>query len=247
MSVLGRRTEKLIYFIFVSGWAIVFAGWLNVSAILKSTNYQFIETSLGGTGLTETSSPNFQSQQSGGIIGVGTSSDGTVQIQAGHETTSDPALSFAVLSNSASFGSFSPTSTAVANSSFEVSDYTSYGYIVQIFGTPPTNSSGYSISPMTTTAASSVGTEQYGLNLVANTNPVSFGANPNNGQFGYGSVSANYDTPNNYRFVNGDTIASSAKSTGLTIYTMSFIVNVSDITPGGQYIAKQNIICTGTY
>ncbi len=244
---MGRRTEKFIYFIFVCVWAIIFAGELNAMAILKSTNYQFIETSLGGTGLTATQSPDFQSQQSGGIIGVGTSSDGTVQIQAGNETTSDPALSFSVLSSSANFGSFSPTSTAVANSSFEVSDYTSYGYIVQVFGTPPTNSSGYSITPMTTTAASSVGTEQYGFNLVANTNPVSFGANPNNGQFGYGSVSANYDVPNNYRFVNGDIIASSAKSSGLTIYTISYIVNVSDITPGGQYTAQQNIVCTGTY
>lgn len=244
---MGRRTEYLIYFCFVTLWAIVSFGWLTASAVLKSSNYQFVETSLGGNGLTTTKSTTYQSQFSSGIIGVGTSSDSTLQVKAGNETTNDPALSFSILSNNISFGNFSPTSTVTANSSFQVSDYTSYGYTVQVFGTPPTNSSGYKISPMSTTAAPQVGVEQYGLNLVANTIPVSFGANPNYGQFGSGTVATNYNTANEFRFVSGDTIANSGVSSGVTIYTLSYIVDVSSITPGGEYTASQNIICTGTY
>lgn len=244
---MGRRTENIVYFGFATLWAVVSFGWFSASAVLKSSNYQFIETSLGGTGLTSTKSADFQSSQSGGITGVGTSSDGTVKVEAGNLTTNDPALSFSVLSGNVSFGSFSPTATAIANASFEATDYTSYGYIVQVYGTPPTNSSGYQITPMSTTAASEVGIEQYGINLVANTVPQSFGANPNYGQFGSGTVAANYDTANDFRFVSGDEIASSGQSSGQTIYTISYIVNVSDITPGGQYTATQNIICTGTY
>jgi hypothetical protein len=100
---------------------------------------------------------------------------------------------------------------------------------------------------MSTTGPSQAGVEQFGLNLVANTSPVSLGANPNHGQFGVGSAATNYATTNNYRFVSGETIASAPKSSGMTIYTISYIVNVSSLTPGGQYSSNQTVICTGTY
>lgn len=52
---------------------------------------------------------------------------------------------------------------------------------------------------------SQTGLEQYGINLVANTQPVSLG-NPDNGQFGFGSVANNYAVPNKYFYQDGDTI-----------------------------------------
>ena len=219
----------------------------NLADALKSTDYQFEETSLGGIGLTDTASPDYQAATSGGIIGFGTSADSTMQVHAGHETTNDPALSFAIDSPNVSFGSFSPSTTAVATSSFQVSDYTSYGYVVELLGSSPTNSSGHALTTMSTTGISQTGIEQFGINLVANTSPTSFGANPNNGQFGFGSASSNYATTNNFRYVSGDNIALAPKSSGMTIYTVSYIVNVSSLTPGGQYTGDQTIICTGTY
>jgi hypothetical protein len=77
---------------------------------------------------------------------------------------------------------------------FSVLNYTSYGYVVQIFGDPPTNGT-HTIVPMSTTGASQISEEQFGINLVANTVPSSIGANPDNGQFGFGSVESNYNTP----------------------------------------------------
>jgi hypothetical protein len=220
---------------------------VNLVYALKSTDYQFVETSLGGVGARNTASTNYQASTSGAILGFGTSADATMQIKAGNETTNDPALSFAIDSPSVSFGSFSPTTTAVATSSFQVSNYTSYGYVVGIYGSTPTNVGGHSITAMSTTATSQTGVEQFGINLVSNSSPSSFGANPNNGQFGYGTAASNYSTANNFRYVNGDTIASAPKSSGLTIYTISYIVNVSSLTPGGQYSTGETIICTGTY
>jgi hypothetical protein len=85
------------------------------------------------------------------------------------------------------------------------------------------------------------------MNLVANTSPISFGANPDHGQFGFGSASTNYGTANNFRFVNGETIASAPKSSGQTIYTISYLVNVNSLTPGGNYTSSQTLICTGTF
>ncbi|MGH7234612.1 MAG: hypothetical protein ACREF7_04180 [Candidatus Saccharimonadales bacterium] len=246
MSVLGRRKQLTIYWGFVSLWAIAAIGYGGVFAS-SSPNYQLIETVIGGNGSINSSSTNYQDTQSGGIIGIGTSTGTNYQAQAGHETTNDPALSFAILSANPSFGSFSPTATATATSQFEVIDYTSYGYVVQISGTAPTNSSGHQIQALATNSAPTIGTEQYGFNLVANTLPISFGANPDFGQFGTGTVATNYNTANSYRFDSGDEIAYSGKTSGQTEYTISYIVDVSDVTPGGKYTSVQNIICTATY
>jgi hypothetical protein len=155
-------------------------------------------------------------------------------------------LAFAILNPNVSFGAFSAGTTAVATATFGVVDYTSYGYIVQIVGTPPTRGT-HALPGMSTTGPSQAGTEQFGINLVANTSPGSFGANPDHGQFGVGSAASNYDTPNNYRFVNGETIASAPKSSGQTIYTISYIVNVNSISPAGAYTGDQTLICSGTY
>jgi len=215
---------------------------------LKSPNYEFEEQSLGGTGLNNSQSANYQGAESaGGILGLGDSASTNFQIKTGNITTNDPALAFAITAPSISFGSFSAGTATVSTSSFEVLDYTSYGYIVQIIGNPPSSVAGHTITAMSTTGVSQTGIEQFGINLVANTSPVSVGANPNHGQFGFGSASSNYGTANNYRYVSGETIASAPKSSGLTIYTISYLVNVSSVTPAAQYSTNQTLICTGTY
>jgi hypothetical protein len=117
---------------------------------------------------------------------------------------------------------------------------------VQITGTPPSNGN-YSIPAMTTPGGAVAGIEQFGINLAANTTPSSFGANPVQTIFGVGTAEANYSTPNNFRYVSGDTIASAPKSSGKTTYTLSYIVNVNSLTPGGKYSSNQTIIVTGTY
>lgn len=216
-----------------------------VSADPESAHYQFIQSKLGGSGLIDSNSTNFQSTQSIGDAIIGNSGSSDFQFQAGHVTTGQPSLSFGV-SAPTSFGNFSPTTTATATSTFTVSNYTSYGYIVQITGTPPTNGP-HVIAPMATTATPTVGTEQFGINLVANTLPSVFGANPDHGQFGVGSAVANYNTPNQFRYVSGDVIASAPKTSGITTYTISYIADVSPLTPGGQYTSNQSIICTATY
>jgi hypothetical protein len=214
---------------------------------LTSSHYQFQETSLGGTGLLGASSANYQAAGTGSILGLGALNSSDFILQAGNQTTGDPALAFAVNSAGISFNSlFSAASTATATATFQVADYTSYGYIVQIIGTPPVNGS-HTITALATAAQPTTGTDQFGINVVANTLPSSLGANPNNGQFGFGQAAANYNTPNFYRYVSTDTIALGTKSSGLTTYTISFIVDVSGLTPGGQYTSGQTLLCTATY
>jgi hypothetical protein len=216
------------------------------ASALQSSNYRFNESVVGGGGLTQENSANYQAGEFLGDLAIGNSTSTNYQINSGYDTTSDPALTFIVDTSSLSFGSFSPSTTAVTSSTFEVIDYTSYGYIVQILGTPPTNGA-HVINAMVSTGPSQAGVEQFGINLVANISPVTFGANPNNGSFGFGTAATNYNTANQYRYVSGETIASGPKSSGNTIYTLSYLVNVTSTTLGGQYTSNQTLICIGTY
>ena len=212
----------------------------------ESATYRIDESSIGTSDAVDVESASYGISSATGDLGVGNSSSSNYQINAGSKTSPDPALSFAVDATGTGFDDFSPTSTATTTMTFTVRNYTTYGYVVQIFGDGPTYNS-HEISPMTTTGVSQVGTEQFGINLVANTSPISIGANPDNGEFGDGSVEAGYGTANQYRYVSGETIASAPGDSGETAYTITFIANVTPLTPGGSYTIKQTLVATGTY
>lgn len=212
----------------------------------KSNSYQFNESSIGTGGLYDASSASYKANTSTGDVNVGNTSSGSYQIDPGTKTQRDPTLSFTVNASLIQFGQLTPTQTLTGTSTFSVSNYTSYGYVVQVTGPTPSTGS-YSIDNMAVTATPQTGIEQFGINLVANTAPISFGANPDNGQFGYGSVMPDYATANKFRYVSGETIAQAPKSSGVTNYTISYIVNVSPLTAGGSYSANQTIVVTGTY
>jgi hypothetical protein len=213
---------------------------------LQSAHYHIDESAVGVGDASQGMSADYQTAASIGDLGVGNTASGGYQINAGSQTSPDPALSFAITSGAINFGSFSATTPTVTTATFSILNYTSFGYVAQIFGSAPAYGA-HTITAMATTGPSQTGVEQFGINLVANTLPVSVGANPDNGQFGYGSVDPNYSTANQYRFVNGETIASAPKSSGLTNYTISYLVNVTGLTPGGTYTSSQTIVVTGTY
>lgn len=216
----------------------------------QSSNYKFNESAIGSGGLIQSSSASYQGRDSVGDIGVGSASSANYQIAAGSTTTNDPALSVAV-NGTINFNAFSSATATTATTTFTVLNYTTYGYIVQIIGNAPSNGST-TINAMdpagpTFPGASVAGTSQFGINLVANTSPVSVGANPNNGQFGFGTVAGNYGTSNSYRYVSGETIAQATRNSGTTTYTITYMVNVPALTPGGIYSSDQTLIVTGTY
>lgn len=230
----------------VSALIVILAAPHAFTETQTSPNYRFDESTVGAGGLSSSSSASYTGRSALSDIGIGTSLSGNFQFSAGSQTPPDPALSFAVLTSTANFGTFTAASTMTATATFAVANYTTYGYVVQVYGNPPTNNT-HTIDAMPAPNTSQVGVEQFGINLVANTAPGSLGANPNNGQFGYGSVMPNYAIPNNYHYVSGDAVAHAAKNSGLTVYTISYIVNVAPLTPGGRYTSDQTLIVTGTY
>ncbi len=218
--------------------------------VLQSPSYRFDESSVGTGGFTQGSSTNFKIESSTGDIAIGSSSSSNFQSDAGTQTSPDPTLTFSMQNSNANFGNFSAATAATSTTTFSVINYTSYGYVVQLAGAPPKYGSN-EIAPMNVSAPSQPGIEQFGVNLVANTAPVSFGANPDNGtapnNFGFGVVAPNYATPNQFRYVSGETVASAPKSSGKTIYTMSYLINVSNLTPAGTYKSDQTLVVTGMY
>lgn len=223
--------------------ALVVFGSVAKADNLHSTNYSIQEDFLGGSGLVQESSPSYKAGESIGDTAIGNSQSTNYQTNSGYTTTGDPALIFIVNTSSINFGTLSTSVAATATSTFSVVDYTSYGYIVQTVGNPP-SVPGHTLTNLATQTASAAGTEQFGMNLKANTLPISFGANPSGGQ---GVANTNYGTANQYRYVNGDTIASAPKSSAQTDFTISYIINISNTTAGGNYTGAQTLVCTGTY
>lgn len=218
----------------------------------ESDSFRIDESFIGPGSNLESSSDNFATEAGQSAIGntgaVESASD-NFQTQGGSETTADPSLTCELDADSFDFGGFSTAATATANVTFRVLNYTSYGYTVSILGDPPTMGS-HGISELNPAAASQEGVEQFGINLVANTQPVVYGAFPvqvPSSDFSSGDASSNYNTPNQYRYVEGESIAAAGESSGRTDYTISYIINVSNDTPGGTYTTNQTILCTGTY
>jgi hypothetical protein len=241
-----KRVVAWVEFFLIFAYCLTFSPSSVAAETLQSPNYKFDESTLGAGGLIQSSSANYQSSSSTGDLGVGNSASSGYQINAGSQTTNDPTLSFSVNTINANFGSFTASSATVTTATFSVTNYTSYGYVAQIVGNPPT-SGGHTIAPLATSSSSQSGIDQFGINLVANTLPISVGANPDNGGFGYGTAEPNYATSNQYRYVSGEAIASAPKSSGTTNYTITYLVNVGSLTPGGKYTSNQTIIVTGTY
>lgn len=212
----------------------------------QSANYRFDETSIGSGGFVQSSSTSFRADAATGDLAIGNSASSNYQVEAGSKTTDEPNLTVSINGVTSNFSAFSPTIPATATATFSISNYTSYGYVVTIMGSTLKNGT-YSIPAMSTTGPSQAGTEQFGMNLVANTSPSNVGSNPVYDIFGIGTVAPNYATPNQYRYVSGETIATANKSSGKTTYTITFLANVQSLTPGGQYHSDQVVVVTGTY
>ncbi len=214
----------------------------------SSTNYQVNEVFLGAGGSLNSCSGSYCSKQAVGETAVGNTSSNNYQAQAGFNTDRTPYLQFVVSNPNTDVGVLSTGAATTTTNSFKVKDYLSQGYqVVSLSNAPQYNS--YILHNLTSPTTSSPGTEQFGINLVANTSP-SVGSNPvqvPSSSTSFGLVSSGYNTPNQFKYVPGDTIAYSTKSSGETDFTISYLYNISTTTPGGYYKFNEQLVATATY
>jgi hypothetical protein len=234
----------------VSAAVVLVAAAIPVSAQSSSTNYKVEETFFGTGGELDAASANYKAKQSAGEAVVGNASSANYQFYGGFNTTDQPLLEFAVNGGVYDLGILDPTVPGTAVAAFTVRNYLSSGYTVLIRGAAPSTSGGlHALAAMNSLAGSTPGTEQFGVNLTANTNPAIGTAvtqSPDS-SFGSGAATSDYDTPNQFKFVDGDTIAFSNKSSGQTNYWLSLIANISRDTPAGQYGGSLNIQVVPTF
>lgn len=220
-----------------------------------SPNYQVNEVTFGGGGELNACSSTYCAKQSAAEIAAGNIAGNAFKAQAGFNTDREPYLAFSVAGSSTDLGTLSALATAHATGTFAVRSYLSSGYVVQLASDPPTsNGNPHVMSAPTSPVAPAVGTEQFGVNAIANTSACgasgTFGANPvqvPDNTFSVGSVASGYNTCGLFKYVKGDVIASSTQSSGETDYTLSFIYNISSVTPDGQYTYDGTLVATATY
>jgi hypothetical protein len=228
-----------------------------LAAQSSSSHYQVNEVFFGAGGELNVCSTNYCAKEAAGETAVGSTSSPTYQAHAGFNTDRTPYLQFIVNGTNTDVGVLSTGSTTTTTGTFSVKNYLSSGYSVTTVSNPPKNNS-YTMHNLTSQTASSAGTEQFGINLVKNTGctglPANLGANPvqvpssafSFGVAGNGSTS-DYNTACQFKYVPGDTIASSSSSSGETDYTISYIYNISILTPGGGYTFNDVLVATATF
>jgi hypothetical protein len=221
------------------------------AADAQSSNYSVDQVFMGAGGELNACSASYCAKQSAGEIAQGNTASNAFKAQAGFNTDRNPYLAFSVVGSSTDLGTISTAGTATASGTFAVKTYLAQGYVVTLASNPPTNLTGsYTIAGLTAPSLPAIGTEQFGINLVANSNPIVFGAPPvqvPDNTFSFGTVAAGYGTTNNYKYVKGDPIASSSQSSGETDYTISFIYNISNLTADGTYVYNGVLVATSTY
>jgi hypothetical protein len=238
--------------------ALTFLASSSVFAQYTSPNYKAEETFFGSGGELDASSSNYKAQSSVGALGVGYGSSSSYQAYSGFLTPNEPFLEMTINTSLADLGVLDSTAAKTANATFTVRAYTDSGYTVQTVSQPPKTSTGLTLAAKTSQGTSNVGTEEFGMNLVANTSPANFGADPTlqpDSSFASGIAAPGYRTTNQYKYNVGDIVACTGSSGtcgsvsgwGQTTYTISYIANINSITKAGAYSMIHDLVVVPTY
>ena len=250
---MSRKQITKIVSLFVATIVLVPAAQA-LAVTYASPSYSVTEVQFG-SGSGDGTSTSYKASSGLGTNGVGTSSSTNYRANAGFITPNQPYLELHVTAATIDLGVLSSSSTATGNATFSVRTYLSGSYAVYTMSPPPTSEGGAILKPITIAANSAVGTEQFGINLVANTAPTAFGTNPANipdNTYADGKAAAGYNTTNKYQYNQNDVIAGSPnatgnQATGETDYTISYIANMAPLTKAGLYTMVHDIVAVATY
>jgi hypothetical protein len=219
-----------------------------MAAQSSSPSYKVNEYQFGSGGALQNCSGTYCARMSAGDLTVGSAGSGQYGAHFGFNTSDEPLLEIIATPMLQDMGILTPTTTGTASTSVKIRNYLSDGYVLQITGQAPSQGTT-SVKALTTPTSSQPGTEQFGINLVANTTP-SVGSDPvqvPDGSFSFGAVEANYSQSNKFMYQSGAVVARSLTSSGQTDYTISFIANISEATAGGRYQGEYSAVVVPTF
>lgn len=249
-----RVKQRIVQIGVVSSIIMMLFSAVSVYAQSSSPNYRVNEVQFGSGGRVDGASANYKAQSSVGSLGGGRTSSNNYKAYPGFLTPNEPYLEVGVISGQVDLGTLSSTSTGIGAGSFYVRAYTSGGYSVIALGTPPKNASGVILKPKTTLASPIIGTEEFGMNLILNSNfcgaGCNLGANPSpvpDSTFANGAAATGYSTAGQFKYVQGDTIAIAPSGNGQTNYTASFIADINRVTAAGDYSMAADFVAVASY
>lgn len=134
--------------------------------------------------------------------------------------------------------------TLTAQSQMAVGTNATGGFAITANGTPPAAGTNVIDSPDTPTE-NKPGTNQFGINLVANDTPT-VGGDPE-GIWANAVASPDYSIPNRYKYVSGDLVAYSPNVSLMKKFTVSYVLNSSPDLRAGVYTTTINYIASGRF
>lgn len=146
--------------------------------------------------------------------------------------------------NYTDMGELNAKSTLLAQSQMAAGTNASGGFAITANGTPMSAGTNVIDSPDTPTE-SKQGTNQFGLNLVANSEP-SVGNDPE-GTWANAVPSVDYSIPNRYKYVPGDVVAYSPNVSLMKKFTVSYILNSRPDLRAGVYTTTITYIASGRF
>lgn len=142
-------------------------------------------------------------------------------------------------------GQLDSESTLVAQSQMAVGTNATGGFAITVNGPPLSAGTSVIASPAVATE-SQPGTNQFGINLVANSNPA-IGQDPVLIAPHNVTIAPGYDTPDRYKFVAGDLVASSSHVSLMRKFTVSYILNSRNNLKAGVYTTTLTYIASGRF
>jgi hypothetical protein len=141
------------------------------------------------------------------------------------------------------FGNLTPGVTSAGTSQFVSATNAAFGYSVGVYGL--TMISGTNAIPaLNSQTFPAPGNSQFGFNVRANSLPAA-GTDPVGP--GVAGVNVNYNTPDKYRFNDGDQVVSSAGTSDFRKFTETYVANVSASQPAGQYSTTLTYVCLANF
>jgi hypothetical protein len=213
-----------------------------------SPHYMVNETQFGSGSSLHDCSSHYCAKTSAGDTTVGSTSSASFSAQSGSNTSNVPLLEVIVEGGSQDMGLLDASTTGTAVSTIKIRTYLTGGYSLYVAGGLPTQGT-HTISRLATPSTSQPGAEQFGINLADNTSP-NIGASvvqvPDS-TTSFGQVDDDYNQADLFMYNDGAQVGHSDKDSGETDYTLSMILNISNVTAGGHYAGTYSAIVASAF
>ena len=234
-------------------FVLIFSGVLGfkpagILADMSSATYPLFADVIGAGGLASSTSTNYllRDTLAEPIIASATSTSDSYGIKAGfQELYPDQFITLSVGSSSVDLGALSNLSVKTASHTLIVDSNAVNGFTITLSGATLAKGTD-DINAIGATAASSTpGTEQFGINLAANTSPsvgvAASGSSP------IAAVAGQYALANSFAFASGNTVASASSDINATTFTVSYLANIGSGTVFGTYTTILTYAATANF